>query len=239
MRRICTVVGGHQRGGVTGRLPAVVGLVPGREVGDPRVARVQRPELGAELRGARQPPVATGDPGVFEGDQRLHAVGVGGAQPGRQRPALGAALQRVPADRQTRVADAERLEAGVGEHVGLLLADPNEGRVRGRGRGRGGTDARRDGEREQAYEQHKQARRRAKRSAGAAHGLLRRTRAGAGSRAQPELEAPHEETISYSPVSKSCATSLSICAGVASGRSRRRRIESRRRNLRISSTYTR
>ncbi len=88
---------------------------------------MQPAELGAELRGARELAVATGDPGVFEGDQRLHAVGLGGAQPRRQGPGLGAAFQRVPADREARVADAQRLEAGIGEHVGLLLADPHQG----------------------------------------------------------------------------------------------------------------
>ena len=47
------------------------------------------------------------------------------------------------------------------------------------------------------------------------------------------------DTASISPVSRSLATSRSISAAEASGRSRRRREASSRRNLRISSTYTR
>ncbi len=58
-------------------------------------------------------------------------------------------------------------------------------------------------------------------------------------RARARRASPAFDTASNSPVSRSFATSSSISAGEASGRSRRRRIASRRLNLRISSTYTR
>src|SRR3954464_7848039 len=51
----------------------VVGLVPRREVADPRVAGAERAELRLQLRGRRELAAAAGQARAVEGDQRLDA----------------------------------------------------------------------------------------------------------------------------------------------------------------------
>ena len=65
----------------------------------------------------------------------MHAVGVGSAQPGGESPRFGAAVERVPADREAGVADRERFETGIAEHRGVLLADADGQRTRAGGQG--------------------------------------------------------------------------------------------------------
>ena len=93
---------------------------------------------------------------MHEGDERLDARRLRAREPLVELGNLPWDVQRVPADGQARVLDAERLESLLAEHVGLLVGDPDldAGRRRGHGRaGRGGHGGRGDdegGERDEA-----------------------------------------------------------------------------------------
>ena len=146
----------------------------------------------------------------------------------------GAAVERevVRRERVDRAADDVRDDevAGVDGHVVALAGDVV---AAGREREQGGVAA--------------EVRRRARGGRGEADGVAGgQPRAGEAERedlvgvhghAQTEGNSSvSRRTVSNSPVARCCSTSASISSSLVSGRTRRRRIASRRRNFRISRT---
>src|SRR4051794_11920919 len=75
-----------------------VGLVPGREVLDPRVAGAEGAELGLQLGGRREPVGAAREARAVEGDQWLDAGGLGRVEPAVELGHLPRAPEGVPGD---------------------------------------------------------------------------------------------------------------------------------------------
>ena len=130
------VVGRHELRPMADRLAAVVGLVPRRVGLDPGKALAHGPELELQALGGRQR--AALGARVADRDERLHVEHARLLQPVVERLELPGGRHDVPADRDARVAHAERDEARVAEHVGLLVADadPHAAGQQRRGRGR-------------------------------------------------------------------------------------------------------